>query len=137
MTKKPSFVRFVLAAGLSVPVNIGCRILLSRVVPFEAAVLVSHGVGMLVAWALTRAFVFEASQTPAHHELARFAAVNVLSASLTWLIAVGLVRVVFPLVDWTHAPELVAHVLGLGVAAVTSFFGHRNFSFRRSTASRT
>lgn len=132
MTVTPSFVRFVVVAGLSVPVNLGARVVFSRVVPYEAAVLLSHAVGMVTAWALTRVFVFGASETSAGRELARFAAVNVVSAAITWVVAVSLLRLVFPAVGWTFEPGIVAHVAGLAAASVASFVGHRDFSFRRT-----
>lgn len=123
--------RFVLAAGASVPVNIAARIMLSHWVRYEFAVLLSHGVGMLTAYVLTRWFVFAASGRSVSSELARFALVNVVSAGLTWFISVGLVYHVFPYMHFEYRPELVAHVIGLGFASVSSFIGHSRFSFRR------
>ena len=39
------FLKFLVAAGLSVPVNLGSRLLLSRIMPYEAALVVSHCAG--------------------------------------------------------------------------------------------
>ena len=85
------FVKFLVAAGLSVPVNLGSRVLFSRVMPYEAAVVASHLCGMLTAFLLTRTFVFERSGRRASNELARFTLVNVLSLIVTWVVAVGFV----------------------------------------------
>lgn len=126
------FVRFVLAAGASVPVNLAARALLSNWVPYEVALLLSHGVGMVTAYTLTRLFVFDASGRSVGSELARFAMVNVFSAAVTWCVSVGLVHLVFPALRFTFHPELVAHVIGLGVASVASFVGHSRFSFGRA-----
>lgn len=126
------FVRFVVAAGASVPVNIAARIVVSRWVPFEAAVLLSHVVGMLTAYLLTKLFVFDESGRTVSSELSRFALVNVMSATLTWCVSVGLVRFVFPAIGYGYEPELVAHVIGLAIASVASFIGHSRFSFARS-----
>jgi putative flippase GtrA len=125
------FLRFVLAAGASVPVNIGARILLSQWCRYEVAVLLSHVVGMLTAFALTRAFVFRASGRSAASELGRFALVNVGSAALTWCVSVGLVDWLFPRIGYHYHAELVGHVIGLGVSSISSFVGHSRFSFRR------
>lgn len=125
------FVRFVAAAGASVPFNIGARILFSRVVPYETAVPLSHGVGMLVAYTLTKRFVFDVSGRSVRSELGRFAAVNLVSAALTWCVSVGLLRLVFPWLGFVFHPELLAHVAGLALASVSSFAGHRRFSFER------
>jgi putative flippase GtrA len=126
------FVRFVVAAGASVPVNIGARILLSRWgVTYEVAVLLSHGVGMVTAYALTRLFVFGTTGRGVPHELARFAVVNVGSAAVTWVVSVGLVRYVFPAMSMSFHPELVGHVIGLASSSVAAFLGHRQFTFRQ------
>jgi putative flippase GtrA len=129
---RSQFLKFVIAAGLSVPVNLGARVLLSRVMPYEVAIVVSHLCGMLTAFVLIRSFVFEPSGRRAASELARFTLINVLSVVVTWVVAVGLLRVVFPRVGFATSPELVAHILGLGVASFTSFYGHRRYSFGRS-----
>ena len=124
------FLPFLLAAGASVPVNLLARVAFSRVVPFEAAVLLSHGVGMVTAYALTRCFVFERSGRSVAGELGRFALVNLVSAGLTWCVAVALLYQVFPRLGIAWQPELLAHVAGLGAASVASFVGHSRFSFR-------
>ena len=126
------FFRFVVAAGLSVPVNLGTRVLFSRVVAYELAIVLSHLCGMLTAYMLTRSFVFAPSGRRACSELARFALINVLSVVVTWVVAVGLLRLVFPRVGVTTSPELLAHVIGLSLASITSFYGHRRYSFGRS-----
>ena len=100
---RQQFLKFLVAGGLSVPVNLGSRHLLSFIMPYEAAVVV----------------------------LARFTIVNVLSLIVTWVVAVGLVRIVFPRVGFDTYPELVAHIAGLGIASFTSFYGHRRYSFGR------
>ena len=93
--------------------------------------LVSHAVGMLTAYLLTRLFVFEESGRSVGSELSRFALVNLMSATLTWCVSVGLVNIVFPAIGFDWYAELVAHVIGLSVASVASFIGHSQFSFAR------
>jgi len=126
---RQQFLKFLVAGGLSVPVNLGSRHLLSFVMPYEAAVVVSHLCGMLTAFLLTRSFVFERSGRRASNELVRFTLVNALSLLVTWVVAVGLLRLVFPRVGFDTYPELVAHTAGLGLASLTSFYGHRRYSF--------
>ena len=126
------FLKFLVAAGLSVPVNLGSRVLLSGVMPYEAALVVSHLCGMLTAFLLTRSFVFERSGRRMSNELARFTIVNVISLIVTWVVAVGLLRLVFPRVGFDTYPGLVAHIAGLALASLTSFYGHRRYSFGQS-----
>ncbi|MBC7780209.1 MAG: GtrA family protein [Proteobacteria bacterium] len=126
------FILFVLASGASVPVNIAARLLFSVYMPFEAAVLLSHLVGMATAFVLNRQFVFGRSGRSASSDLSRFALVNVVSAAQTWIVSVGLLRWAFPWIGFHTQPELVSHVIGLGFASVTAFAGHRHFSFGKA-----
>lgn len=128
------FTAFLVAAGSSVPVNLLSRVLFSEWVPYGVAVLLAHGVGMVTAYTLSRQFVFEQTGRSVASELGRFAAVNVVSATLTWAVSVSLVDFAFPAVHFTLQPELIGHVLGLAVASLTSFVGHRHFSFGKSAS---
>ena len=124
------FFLFVIAAGLSVPVNLASRVVFSAFIPFGLAVLLAHLVGMVTAFALARIFVFDKSGRSVRLELSRFALVNVVSASTTWAVSVTLLYRVFPTLEWTTFPEFSAHLSGLASSAVVSFLGHRHFSFR-------
>jgi putative flippase GtrA len=123
------FIPFLFAAGLSVPVNIGSRILLSLVCQYEFAVVASHLLGMAVAFTLNKVIVFSPSGRKLWSEFGRFAAVNALSLTQTWMISVGLVRLAFPLVGFEFHPELIAHIIGLALSSLTSFWGHSRYSF--------
>lgn len=124
------YVKFVIAAGTSVPFNIGSRILFSLYVPFAFAIILSQLVGMLVAFILTRSFVFKSTRNSWVGEASRFAAVNTISLGQTWIVSVGLLYVLLPMLGYTFAPELTAHVVGLATSSFTAFIGHRRYSFR-------
>jgi putative flippase GtrA len=123
------FFGFTVAAGLSVPVNLLSRIAFSTKVSFEAAVVLSHFCGMITAYVLTKLFVFERSGRPVRSEIFRFVLVNLASVTQTWIVAVGLLRFVFPALMIMFHPELIAHIIGLASSSFTSFFGHKYFSF--------
>jgi putative flippase GtrA len=122
---------FVFVAVMSVPVNLAARVLFSRVVSYEIAVVLSHLVGMLTAYLLTRTFVFDASGRSRRSEMVRFLLINVVSLAITWGVSVGLLRLVFPAFAGLWQPGLVAHAIGLACASVSSYFGHRHYSFGR------
>lgn len=126
------FFMFVVAAGLSVPVNLASRVLFSLVVPFEIAVILSHISGMLTAFTLSKLFVFEPSGKPIWSEFSRFTLVNLVSLTQTWIVAVGLVRFVWPLLGMGFYPELAGHFLGLATSAFTSYVGHKHLTFSRN-----
>jgi len=124
--------QFVIASAASVPFNLVARTLFSRFMPFELALIPAHVVGMLVAFALTRAFVFSGGETPVGGSLKRFAIVNIGSLLITTLVASFTLRVLVPLTNFTFYPAVSAHVVGLAAASVFSYFGHLKYSFRRT-----
>lgn len=123
------FVAFVVAGGIAAAVNIGSRILLSLVMRYEIAILAAYLCGMTVAYILNKTFVFEASGRGAASEYARFALVNLLALAQVWIVSVGLARFIFPAVGFAWHAETVAHVVGVLVPVVTSYLGHKHFSF--------
>lgn len=114
------FLMFIVVAGLSVPVNLVSRVLFSLVTWFEVAVVLSHLCGMVVAFTLAKLFVFEPSGKSIRSEFARFTLVNIASLAQTWIIAVGLVKFVWPMLGMAFHPELTGHFIGLASSAITS-----------------
>lgn len=127
------FSRFLLVGGFAAAVNFGSRLVLSDVLSmgYGWAVFVAYLVGMLTAWLLSRLFVFAPSGKHPAHELLYFTLVNIAALAQVWLISVGLAEYLFPAVDFRFHPEAIAHAVGLAVPAVTSYFGHKYFSFGR------
>jgi putative flippase GtrA len=119
----------VIASAASVPFNLLARAVFSQLMPFELALIPAHLVGMLVAFVLTRAFVFTGSQTPVAVGLKRFAIVNIGSLLITTIVASFSLRILFPLINFSLFPATAAHIAGLGVASVFSYFGHLHYSF--------
>jgi putative flippase GtrA len=125
------FVRFVLAGGASAAVNISVRLLLSKVVAYEVAVVLAYLVGMATAFVLMRAFVFEASGNETRSQMIRFTLVNLVALAQVWVVSVALARWLFPALGFTWHAETVAHVIGVGSPILTSYAGHRFYSFRK------
>jgi len=87
-----------------------------------ATLLSSHVLAVLFAFALYRRFVFKVE----HHwwrDLARFESV--------YLVALGINSVALPLAVQAGASRIVAQAIITLALTVLSYFGHRNFSFRR------
>ena len=124
-----TFVRFLLVGGVAAVVNWLSRFGLSLFMPLEAAVTFAYILGMTCAYLLSRVFVFEASGRSIHNEFARFAIVNVFALGVVLGITLLLVRYVFPTVGFDWHPEAIAHGIGVLSPAVTSYLGHRHFTF--------
>jgi putative flippase GtrA len=127
------FASFTITGGIAAVCNLGARLLLSRVMRYELAVLFAYLIGVVVAFVLARSFVFEKGGSGWHGQLARFAIVNVFGFAQVWLISVGLVRLVFPWMAFHWHPEDVGHLIGVASPVFVSYYAHKHFSFK-STA---
>jgi len=134
MSKKlqTEFIQFLVVGGFAALVNFVSRIIINNWVGYRLAVVLAYLVGMLTAFILSKMYVFEKSGRHHLHELRDFTIVNVFAVIQVWLISVGLAEYLFPAIGFHfYAPE-VAHLIGLAIPAVTSYFGHKYFSFRKT-----
>jgi putative flippase GtrA len=123
------FLRFLSTGGFAALVNLVSRHELSRILRFEVAVVLAYLLGMIVAYVLARRFVFQGSGRSVASEFKRFAIVNVFSFTLVWSISVGLAQYLFPAIGFVWRADDVAHFIGVLTPAVTSYFGHRAYTF--------
>ena len=125
------FARFLLTGGVAAIVNLGSRYLFNRAVSFEVAVFLAYLTGMTTAYVLARLLVFDASGRSIASELGRFAVVNLFALGFVWFISIGFARVVFPALAFTWYADDIAHLIGVLAPALTSFLGHRFYTFAR------
>ena len=130
------FSRFLAIGGIAALVNLGSRYLFNFFVVFEIAVVLAYLLGMATAFVLMRSYVFGASRRYVGSEIFRFVLVNGVALALVWCVSVGLHRLVFPAIGFTWYADTVAHAAGIMVPAVTSYLGHRFYTFARGPASR-
>ena len=128
------FVAFLVAGGIAAACNVGSRMLFSRVSSYEVAIVLAYAVGMVVAFVIMRAFVFQPSEGSKGGELLRFTIVNLLGVAQTLLVSVAVARWVAPAIGLAKHAETAGHLVGVGVPVFTSFVGHKYFSFRKRTA---
>ena len=60
----------------------------------------------------------------------RFTIVNLFALLQVWLLSVGLANWLFPKLGFTWHAELIAHTIGVLSPVVTSYYGHKLFTFR-------
>ncbi len=130
-TDRQRFLRFLLVGGLAAGLNVAARWFLDFALAYEVAVALAYLVGMIAAFAMSRRFVFERSEAPLPVQFGRFAVVNMLAFAQVWLVSVGLARLLFPAVGFAWHSDTLAHLIGVASPIVTSYLGHRHFSFRR------
>lgn len=123
------FSRFVLTGGFAAGVNFLSRIALSNFMSYRLAVFIAYLIGMATAFILSKIFVFQNSGHSTSTEFIRFSIVNIFAVIQVWLISVGLAEYGFPAVNFVFYPEEVAHLIGISVPVVTSYYGHKYFTF--------
>lgn len=124
-----SFLRFAVSGGIAALVNIVARIALSRVMGYDAAIVVAYLIGMTTAYILMLLFVFRASGSSMTSEYLRFGVVNMVALLQVWLVSAGLADWIFPRLGFVWHSHAVAHVIGVASPIVTSYFGHKSFTF--------
>ena len=127
------FAGFLVASGIAAGVNFASRFAFDVFAPYAVAIVLAYGVGMATAFVLNRRFVFTDAGRPLHHQAGWFVAVNVAAVLQTLAVSLLLARWALPAIGWTWEPEAVAHAVGIAVPAVTSYLGHRRFTFAPGT----
>lgn len=123
------FFYFVVAGGIAAAANVGSRIEFNLWMPYAAAIVVAYIVGMLVAFVLNRLFVFRQTVNPLHHQAFWFTMVNLAAVLQTLIVSLLLVDIVFPRIGFGWHSETVAHAIGVLIPVITSFIGHKKFTF--------
>lgn len=124
------FARFLVAGGLAALANALSRMAFSLALPLEAAVVLAYLVGMATAFLLMRSRVFPPGEGSVRRQAGRFAAVNALALLQTFVVTLLLARWLLPGMGLGSHVEDIAHVIGVAVPIVTSYLGHKHYSFR-------
>lgn len=124
------FLIFLLAGGLAALLNWGSRFLFSTWMDFELAVVLAFFVGLAAGFVLMRRFVFERRDRAVMPQVSKYVLINAFALLQTLIVSVGLARWVFPAIGFAAGAEGVAHLAGVLVPVVTSYFGHKYLTFR-------
>ncbi len=125
------FLQFLIVGGFSAGINFVSRIGFSELVSYRYAIILAYLIGMITAFLFSKHYVFEKSGRPFKDELRDFTIVNIFAVIQVWIISVGLAEYLFPYINFRLYPEEVAHLIGLGIPVVSSYYGHKYFSFRK------
>lgn len=124
------FAYFLVSGGAAAALNWGSRFVFSEFVGFEIAVVLAFFVGLLSGFILMRIFVFNGVGKPVVPQVGWYVAVNTLALLQTLVISVLLARWVLPSLGIVSGVEALAHLVGVLVPVVTSYFGHKLLTFR-------
>lgn len=129
MSNRREFLAFVAIGCFAAGVNFVARIAIDVWTSFEAAVVLAYLIAMTIAFLLNRMYVFRASDGPWRRQYGRFALVNLVALLQVFLVSVGLERFLFPAIGFTWHADEIAHVIGLASPILTSYWGHKRYSF--------
>ena len=124
------FIKFLLCGGLAAGLNWASRFLFSLWMPFEYAVVAAFFVGLSSGYILMRLYVFEKKQASVVLQVSKYVAINMLALAQTLGISVLLLHWVLPGIGVVNHADAVAHLVGVLMPVVTSYFGHKRWSFR-------
>ncbi len=124
------FILFLVTGGTAAFVNFGSRMFYNHWVSFSSAIVLAYVTGMVTAFVLAKCLVFKQSEQSVGRSAFLFTAVNVVAVLQTWLISMGLAMHALPAMGVQLWVPEIAHALGVVVPVFTSYWGHKNFSFR-------
>lgn len=124
------FLKFLGVSGFAAGINFVSRIIINHFTGYAVAIVLAYVVGMITAFSLNRVFVFQKGKKKSTKQFMIFALVNGAAIVQTLVISLLLRGYFFPNINFQYHPDEVAHIIGLGVPAFTSYLGHKYFSFK-------
>ncbi|MEO1658419.1 MAG: GtrA family protein [Pseudomonadota bacterium] len=124
------FLKFVGLGACAAGANYLSRFAFDIFLSFEAAVVAAYLLGMVIAFILFQRFVFGDAGDGQMKQISRFTAVNAVGIVVAVVVSSFLARVALPAIGWTLFPFAVAHMGGVMAPTVTSYFGHKFFTYK-------
>lgn len=133
--KSRQFLKFLVAGGVAAVVNFGSRIMLSHWMHYIPAIVIAYLIGMVTAFVLNRLFVFDGAVNSLRNQVGWFTLINLVAVIQTLVISLVLADYVFPVMGVVTHAETIAHGIGVMVPVLTSYLGHKHFSFPAASRS--
>lgn len=124
------FARFLLTGGIAASANIGSRVVFSLWVPYIPAITLAFCVGLTTGFLLNRGWVFTRTGRGWLVEAMWFTAVNFVGLAQTIGISWILSKIILPALGQEAFVAETAHAIGVVVPVITSYLGHKYFTFR-------
>ncbi len=124
-----TFLLFLLTGGFAAAVNWTSRIAYNFWMPYSYAIVFAYLTGMVTAFVLAKFFVFTTSTHSTVRSAVFFTLVNLAAVLQTWAVSLILAYYVLPAIGITAYVKEIAHLCGVAVPVVTSYFGHKKYSF--------
>lgn len=126
------FFGFLLCGGLAAIANICSRWFLSLWMTYVYAIGIAFLIGLATGYLLFKFFVFDARKThKTTKEASRYVIVNALALLQTYAVSILLSEYCLPFFGIIKYRYDIAHIVGVGVPIVTSYFLHKNYTFQK------
>lgn len=129
MSARRELLLFMAIGGFAAGLNFIVRFPIDYITGFETAVVLAYVIAMTAAFLLNRAIVFKATDGAWLGQYRRFFMVNLLALAQVFVVTVALARFLFPFIGFEWQAEAVAHAIGLASPILTSYWGHKRYSF--------
>lgn len=129
MKPTKQFLLFIVAGGFAALINIISRALLSLFMNFSSSVLIAYFIGMVIAFILTKKFVFLSKNLDDKKSFLSFTLVNLFAVIQTYFISIYFREMILNSFYKTSLANLISHTIGVLFPVITSFFGHKYLSF--------
>jgi putative flippase GtrA len=126
------FIKFVGLGALAALSNYVSRFAFDPFMPYEWSVVCAYLVGMVVAFVLFQKFVFGDAGDGQLKQAFRFTVVNIVGLMIAVAVSSLLARMVLPAIGWTFMPFATAHIGGIMAPTISSYFGHKLFTYRQT-----
>ena len=123
------FLQFLFVGGIAAGINFISRIGFNMYFSYSMSIILAYIVGMIVAFTLFKQYVFAKSGRHYLEEVKGFIIVNIFGIIQVWAISIALAEYFFPYISFTFYDKEIAHFIALGIPAISSYFGHKYFSF--------
>jgi putative flippase GtrA len=125
------FARFVLSGVAATIGNVTAVWLARRFLSFDIALLAGIATAITISFALSKFFAFRSrSWNRTVGEAARFLIVYATGCAMYWMVAVIIRKFLLAHGVAVEAAELVGILVGAGTMMLTSYCGHRFFTYR-------
>jgi len=129
ISARNQFAGFLIAGGIAAVVNFLSRIAFNLFFGYAISIVLAYLAGMVTAFLLNRHGVFAPSGKSVRVEAVWFTLVNMLAVVQTLIISLLLAEIVLPKMGILAFQKEIAHAIGIMVPVVTSYFGHKYWTF--------
>jgi putative flippase GtrA len=132
------FARFFLTGVAATVGNMATVWVTRAYMPYDRALIAGIATGMVISFGLSKLFVFRSmTWRTTHWESLRFVLVYGVGALFYWCTSLVTGGVILPHFVPRPIAEMLGVIAGAGVMMVTSYLGHRFFTYRGVTRSRS